>query len=84
MHDGRAVHRRIADLPLNVLLVVRQEGVCIAAARDVVLGYQPVERVLNVPAHDDFIRADVVYHERGDVVHIGFDIIDVANEIEQL
>ena len=45
--------------------------------------HQAVKAFLDLLAHGDFIRADIIDHQRRDVIDISFDIINISDQVQQ-
>ena len=84
LHDGGGVHRRVFDFALDVLLLIGQEVVGVAGAGDVVLAHQAIQRGRNRSLCADFVHGDVVRHQDHDVFKVGWNVIHIAHQIQQL
>ena len=84
LDDLCAVNRRILDVDGNILLLIRQEGIGIAIAGDVVLRQKAFQRSRDGRTEGNLVRVNIVDHQNGDVLDIRFDIFNVADEVEQL
>ena len=84
LDDLCAVNRRVLDVDGNILFLVRQEGVGIAIAGDVVLRQKAFQRSRDGCAEGNLVRVNIVDHQDGDVLNVRLDIFNVADEVEQL
>ena len=84
LDDLCAVNRRILDVDGNILFLIRQEGVGIAIAGDVVLRQKAFQRSRDGCAEGNLVRVNIVDHQDGDVLNVRLDIFNVADEVEQL
>ena len=81
--DLGRVHHRVFDVNGDILFFIRQEGVSVPVARNIVLGLQPLQRCGYRSPESNLIRADVIHHQGGDVVNVGLDVIDIAHQVKQ-
>ena len=84
LDDLCAVNRRILDVDGNILFLVRQEGIGIAIAGDVVLRQKAFQRSRNGRTKGNLVRVNIVDHQDGDVLNVRLDILNIADEVEQL
>ena len=84
LDDLCAVNRRILDVDGNILFLIRQEGVGIAIAGDVVLRQKAFQRSRDGRAKGNLVRVNIVDHQDGDVLDVRLDIFNVADKVEQL
>ncbi len=84
LDDLCAVNRRILDVDGNILFLVRQEGVGIAVAGDVVLRQEAFQRSRDGRTEGNLVRVNIVDHQDSDVLDVRLDIFNVADEVEQL
>ena len=84
LDDLCAVNRRVLDVDGNILFLICQEGVGIAIAGDVVLRQKAFQRSRDGRTEGDLVRVNIVNHQDSDVLDIRFDILNIADEVEQL
>ena len=85
LYDGRGIHLCILiDIPLNILLLIGQEIICITGSSDIVLTQQTVEACAHRLSHRDLIDADIICHENDDVVEVCRYIIHITDEVQKL
>ena len=78
-----AVNRRVLDVDGNILFLVRQEGVGIAIAGDVVLRQKAFQRSRDGRAKGDLVRVNIVNHQDSDIFDVRFDVFNITDEVEQ-
>ena len=84
LDDLCAVNRRILDVDGNILFLIRQEGVGIAIAGDVVLRQKAFQRSRDGCAEGNLVRVNIVDHQDGDILNVRLDVLNIADEVEQL
>ena len=84
LHNRSGIHIGISYFTLNVLFFISQEVVGIAGSADIVLTHQAVKTTTNRFTHDDFIYTNIVCHQDYDIVQVRRNIINVANQIQEL
>ena len=84
LDDLCAVNRRILDVDGNILFLIRQEGVGIAIAGDVVLRQKAFQRSRDGRTEGDLVRVNIVNHQDSDVLDIRLDVLNITDEVEQL
>ncbi len=78
------LHFHLGDGTGDVLLFVGKEVVLVALARHVVFPHQAVQRCLHLLAQGNGVGAHVVHHKDGDVAQRGFQVANVAHQVQQL
>ena len=84
LDDLCAVNRRILDVDGNILFLIRQEGIGIAIAGDVVLRQKAFQRSRDGCTEGNLVRANIVNHQDGDILDVCLDIFNVTDKVEQL
>ena len=84
LDDLCAVNRRILDVDGNILFLIRQEGIGIAIAGDVVLRQKAFQRSRDGRTEGNLVGVNIVDHQDGDILDVRFDVFNVADEVEQL
>ena len=84
LDDRCGINVGILDVLLDVLLFIGQEVIIIAGSADIVLAHKPVQGFSDIFAEDDLIRADIISHQDNNVVHVGRDVIHIADQIKEL
>ena len=83
LDDLCAVNRRVLDVDGNILFLIRQEGVGIAIAGDVVLRQKAFQRSRDGRTEGNLVRVNIVDHQDGDVLDVRLDVLNIADEVEQ-
>ena len=84
LNDRRSIHIGILDILLDVLLLIGQEVISVAGSANVVLAHEPVQGLSDLLAENDLICADIVSHQDNNVVHVGRDVIHIADQVQEL
>ena len=84
LNDRRSIHVGILDVFLDVLLLIGQEVISVAGSADVVLAHKPVQGLSDLLTENDLICADIVSHQDNDIVHVGRDVIHIADQVQEL
>ena len=79
-----SIYRRLANGARDILFLVGKEVVRIALTCHVVLAHQAVERLLNAVLKGGLVHVHAVDHKDGDVLDVGLDVVDIADQIQQL
>ena len=79
-----SIYRRLANGARDILFLVGKEIVRIALTCHVVLAHQTVERLLNAVLKGGLVHVHAVDHKDGDVLDVGLDVVDIADQIQQL
>ena len=79
-----SIYRRLANGARDILLLVGEEVVRIALTCHVVLAHQTVERFLDAVLKSSLVNIHAIDHKDGDVLNVGLDVVDVADQIQQL
>ena len=84
LNDRCCIHVGILDILLDVLLLIGQEVISVSGSADVVLAHEPVQGLSDLLAENDLICADIIGHQDNNVVHVGRDVIHIADQVQEL
>ena len=84
LNDRCRIHVGVLDILLDVLFLIGQEVIRVAGSADVVLAHETVQGLSDLFTEHDLICADIIGHQDHDVVHIGRDVIHIADQVQEL